>query len=128
MPGPLLSSSFGRCFAAFLPRRMTEEIMLAEIAEPGGLAARHGLASIPDVEALLAEFRARGMAVAADLIDPGRAAICAPVFDLNARMVAAIALIGGIGRLDIGWDGAPARALAAATRRLSRLLGAPHPR
>ena len=49
-----------------------------------------------------------------------------PVF--LAGRVTGDATVGGIGRLDIGWDGAPARALAVATRRLSRLLGAPHPR
>ena len=121
---PLITSAFGRCFATFLPRRMTQDILRAEIAESEGLARRHGLADPTRIEALLSEFRARGMAVAADLIDPGRAAICAPVFDLNDRMVAAIALIGDIGRLDTSWDGSPARALKAATRSLSRRLGA----
>lgn len=121
---PLLTSSFGRCFAAFLPRQMTQEIMQAEIAEPDGLAARHGLRNLAQVETLLAESRSRGFAVAEDLIDPGRAAICAPIFDLNNRMVAAIAVIGAQGRLDVAWDGKPARELLSAARNLSRRLGA----
>ena len=121
---PLITSAFGRCFATFLPRGVTEDILRAEIAEPGGLAARHGLADMTKIEALLDEFRARGMAVASDMIDPGRAAICAPVFDVNDRMVAAIALIGDNGRLDVSDDGSPARALKAATSDLSRQLGA----
>jgi DNA-binding IclR family transcriptional regulator len=121
---PLLTSAFGRCFATFLPPQITRKILLAEIAEPDGLAARHGLSDLTHIEALLAEFRSHGAAVAQDLIDPGRAAICAPVFDLNERMVAAIALIGDIGRLDVGWDAPPARELRTATRALSRRLGA----
>jgi DNA-binding IclR family transcriptional regulator len=125
---PLLTSSFGRCFAAFLPRRMTQEIMQAEITERDGLAARHGLRNLAQVESLLAEFRSRGMSVAENLIDPGRAAICAPVFDMNDRMVAAIAVIGIQSRLDISWDGKPAHELQAAARSLSRRLGAPNVR
>lgn len=121
---PLLTSSFGRCFAAFLPQAMTQEIMQAELAEKDGLARRHGLRTLADVEPLLAGFRTHGMAVAEDLIDPGRVALCAQVFDMNGRMAAAISIIGVQGRLDVSWDGKPAKALLAATKTLSRRLGA----
>jgi DNA-binding IclR family transcriptional regulator len=121
---PLLTSSFGRCFAAFLPRSMTQEIMQAELAEKDGIARRHGLRTLTDVEPLLTEFRARGLTVAENLIDPGRVALCAPVFDMNGRIAAAMSVIGIQGRLDISWEGKPAKALLAATRTLSRRLGA----
>jgi DNA-binding IclR family transcriptional regulator len=121
---PLLTSSFGRTFAAFLDRRVTQEIMQAELADPEALARRAGLRNLADVERMLAEFRARRMSVAENLVDPGRAALCAPVFDLSNRIVAAIAVIGVEGRLDTGWDGTPARELARTARRLSARLGA----
>ena len=120
---PILTSSFGRCFAAFLPRQTTQELMQAEIGKPSATAARSGLNSLAQVEAMLAEFRSHGLSVADNLIDPGRAAICAPVFDLTDRIVAAIAVIGVHGALDTSWDGKPARELLAATRSLSRRIG-----
>ncbi len=124
---PLLTSSFGRIFAAFLDRRLTQESMQAEIADPAGLAARSGLRSLADIEALLGEFRTHRMSVATNLVDPGRAALAAPVFDHINRIVAAIAVIGVQGRLDVAWDGRPARELAIAASKLSQRLGAqPH--
>ena len=81
-------------------------------------------AAFADVDALLAQFRTRRMSVAENLSAPGRAALAAPIFDHNNRIVAAIAVIGVQGRLDLNWDGRPARALHSAARKLSLRLGA----
>ncbi len=116
---PLLTSSFGRCFAAFLPRAMTQAIMQAEIGTPDGVRSQ------AEADRLLEGFRAQGFASAVDLVDPGRAAICAPIFDMNGRMVAGLAVIGVQDRLDVSSGGKIAQALLAATRALSRRLGAP---
>lgn len=121
---PLLTSSFGRIFAAFLDRRLTQEIMNSELADPAGAAAKAGLRSLADVEAMLAEVRAHRMSLAVDLVDPGRAALSAPVVDHSNRMVAAISVIGAQGRLDVDRNGKPALELAMAADRLSRRLGA----
>jgi len=121
---PLLTSAFGRTFAAFLDRRMTQAQIQAELADPAGIAASVGLKSFADVDALLAQFRTRRMSVAENLSAPGRAALAAPIFDHNNRIVAAIAVIGVQGRLDLNWDGRPARALHSAARKLSLRLGA----
>jgi DNA-binding IclR family transcriptional regulator len=124
---PLLTSGFGRVFAAFLDRRLTQDAIRREIADPEGPAARAGLRTLADVDSMLAEFRSRRMTVAENLVDPGRGAIGAPVFDHNDRVVAAIAVIGVQGQLDTSWDGMPARELALCVQGLSRRLGAqPH--
>jgi len=121
---PLLTSSFGRCFAAFLPRQATQEIMQAELARSDKLLERAGLKTLSDVDTLLALFRARGIAVAENIVDPGRSALSVPVFDISNRMVAAISAIGVVDHLDVSWDGLPARELIAAGQKLSRRLGA----
>lgn len=121
---PLLTSSFGRIFAAYLDRRLTQERIRAELADPRGIAARAGLRNFADVEAMLAQFRVRHMSVAENLSAPGRAAIAAPVFDHNNRIVAAIAVIGMQGQLDLEPEGRPARELANTARKLSQRLGA----
>ena len=121
---PLLTSSFGRIFAAYMDRRMTQGMLQAELADPNGMAAQAGLKSLADVEAMVSQFRARRMSVAENLSTPGRAALSAPIFDHNNRMVAAIAVIAVQGRLDLAVEGRPARELANTARKLSQRLGA----
>jgi DNA-binding IclR family transcriptional regulator len=121
---PMLTSSFGRIFAAFLDRRFTQDLIIQELAEEGGLAAQAGLRSMSDVEKILADFRFQGIATAGNLVDPGRAALSAPVFDQNDRMIAALSVIGVQGRIDINADGKTAHSLRAAANRLSRRMGA----
>jgi len=120
---PLLTSAFGRAFTAFLDRRITADIINRELAGPSGLTQRAGLGSLADVDALMAEFRARGMAFAEDLAAPKRTALAAPVFDRDNRMVAAVAVIAVVGALDTSWDGPAAAKLAETARNLSRRMG-----
>jgi DNA-binding IclR family transcriptional regulator len=121
---PLLTSSFGRIFAAYLDRRITQGMIQTEIADPKGVAAQAGLKSFADVEAMLAGFRARRMSVAENLSTPGRAALAAPIFDHNNRIVAAVAVVGVQGRLELDAESRPARELGATARKLSQRLGA----
>ncbi len=121
---PLLTSSFGRIFAAYLDRRITQNMIQAELADPKGIAAQAGLKSFADVEAMLAQFRARHMSFAENLSTPGRSALAAPVFDHNNRIVAALAVVGAQGRLDLEPDSRPSRELANTARKLSQRLGA----
>jgi DNA-binding IclR family transcriptional regulator len=121
---PLLTSAFGRIFAAYLDRRLTQDMMQRELADPAGLAAQAGLRNFADVETLLAQFRAQHMSVAENLSSPGRSAIAAPVFDHNNRIVASIAVIGVQGQIDVLAKGRPAHELVAAARKLSLRLGA----
>jgi DNA-binding IclR family transcriptional regulator len=95
-----------------------------ELADPKGVAAQAGLKTFADVEAMLARFRARRMAVAENLSTPGRAALAAPIFDHNNRIVAAVAVVGVQGRIELDADSRPARELAATARKLSQRLGA----
>ena len=119
---PLLTSAFGRCFAAFLDRDAIDDIIVRELAARDGLAARAGLKTLADVEALLVEFRMRRMAFAEDLAAPQRAALAAPVFDRRGCIAAAIAVIAFQGRLDASWDGPAARQLADTAGQRSRRL------
>ena len=121
---PLLTSAFGRIFAAFLDRRLTQSQMQAELRDHVRFPVNSGLGNLDDIETMLAQFRARRMSVAENLSAPGRAALAAPIFDHNSRIVAAIAVIGVQGRLDLNWDGRPARELTRAARKLSQRLGA----
>jgi len=112
---PLLNSSTGRVFAAFLPEAATRAMLAEEAARAPALAAGYA--------AVLAETRAHGLGrVEGDLL-PGVAALSAPVFDHQDELVAVISALGAQGQFDAAWDGAAARALKGAAEALSRRLG-----
>lgn len=121
---PLLTSSNGRIFAAYLDRAVTEKFIQAELAVRNGPAARAGLRSMADVDKLLAAVRKNGLALAKDLLYPGVAALSAPVFDHRKTLIAAITVVGLHHTMDHSWHGGPAKAVSAAANTLSRRLGA----
>jgi DNA-binding IclR family transcriptional regulator len=122
---PLLSSAIGLTFAAYLDRRFTYEMIQRELEEPFGLARQAGFHNLAGVDARLAEVRAAGIAFAEGVIDPGRSALCAPVFDHTNNLVAVIGTFGIQGRQDLTTGGAIAASLLSAATELSRRLGAP---
>ncbi|MDH3235005.1 MAG: IclR family transcriptional regulator [Alphaproteobacteria bacterium] len=112
---PLLNSSTGRVFAAFLPASATQAMIADETTAAPQLA--EGYMSV------LEETRARGMGrVDGDLL-PGVAALSAPVFDHQGDIVAVMSALGAQGQFNADWDGDVAKALRAATAALSRRLG-----
>lgn len=124
---PLLTSSNGRIFAAYLDRSITAEFIKSELTAADGPAARSGLRRAADVEKLLTAVRANGLAVVEDAVYPGVAAMSAPVFDHRNALVAAITVVGMRSTLDASMRGTPAQTLKAAARALSRRLGAGTP-
>ena len=120
----MLTSSNGRVFSAFAAREMTGALIAAELGERGGLAAKAGLHTMAEVEALLEHVRAEGFATAPGTLHKGIAAASAPVFDYTGRIVAALTLVGLEGVLNIDANGRPVRTLLKAAADLSQRLGA----
>jgi DNA-binding IclR family transcriptional regulator len=122
---PVLTSSNGRIFGAFLDRRTTQELIAAELAVPKGPAHKAGLRNAADVDALMAKVRRDGIASAAGTVHTGIIGISAPVFDHTNRLVAALTVVGVDGMYDPAPTREPARTLAATAAALSRSIGAP---
>jgi len=120
---PLLTSSTGRVFAAYLDRRKTKTTIDRELADRKGAAARSGLRTMSDVEKLLAKVQKDGMAVAVGLMHPGFIGMSAPVFDITGDIIATINLAGMDGVMDTRPQSAARRALRAAAADLSHQLG-----
>jgi DNA-binding IclR family transcriptional regulator len=116
----MLGSANGRVFSAFAPKEMTAALIAAELAERGG--TRAGWRTMADVNALLDDVRARGFATGT--MHKGIVAASAPIFDYTGRIVAALALVGLEGELDLKSDGRPVRTLLKAAAELSKRLGA----
>lgn len=127
---PILTSSVGRVFGAWLPRTRTAALIHAELqgqpASPSvntfGVRAPTPMEAA-DVEALFERIRAQGIASVAGDLNLGIHALAAPVFDHEASVVGAISVFGGAGLIDIRLDGPIARALIEMTRHASSRLG-----
>jgi DNA-binding IclR family transcriptional regulator len=114
----MLASANGRVFSAFAPKEMTAPLIATEFAERG---TRAGLRTMADVNALLDDVRTHGFAIGT--MHKGIVAASAPIFDYTGWIVAALALVGLEGVLDLKPDGRAIRALLTATAELSKQLG-----
>jgi DNA-binding IclR family transcriptional regulator len=122
---PMLTSSFGRLFCAYLEPRHTNALVDAELRDPDGAAAAAGLKSRADVDRLMARVRADGLSNMQSVVAPGADVVSAPVFDHVNSIIGAIAAVGMYRQdFDLNPDGVPARAVSAAAARLSHKLGA----
>lgn len=79
------------------------------------------------IEAIRKDVRKQGMACTIGLRTVQTQAIAAPIFDADGRLTMSISLVGVVGSFDTSVDGTPARALKAATQRLSKMVGARFP-
>ncbi|WP_157188196.1 IclR family transcriptional regulator [Nitratireductor pacificus] len=113
----------GKAFAAFLPSKMTEPLIRAELEgrEPS-------LYAIPGVseETFRSEVRMvaqSGHAITRDAPIPGVSAIAAPVFDHTGTVQLVVTVIGPTNYIDLAEDGACLPRLMDFTEALSRDLG-----
>jgi DNA-binding IclR family transcriptional regulator len=120
----MLDAANGRVFSAFAPKEMTEPLIAAELAKRP--VSRTGLRTMSEVNAMLKSVRAHGFATGT--MHRGIVAASAPIFDYTGKIVAAIALVGLEGVLDLTPDGRPIRMLLKAAAGLSKQLGAASPK
>lgn len=120
---PMLTSANGRVFSAYLGRDETMALVEAELADPAGRAARAGLRTLRDVEALTQQIRAQGFATASSTMHHGIVGASAPVFDHTGKIAAALTLVGLDGVLNLSADGQPVQALLRAAAELSAQMG-----
>jgi DNA-binding IclR family transcriptional regulator len=118
----LVNSATGMVFAAFLPPKVTEGLINAELAADE--AGRDGKRSTwKQINAALAEVREHGMARAVGNPIPGINAFSAPVFDHSRHVVLAITVLGPAGTFNANWSSPIAQALREAAASVSLRLG-----
>lgn len=112
---PLLNSSTGRVFAAFLPDEKTADLLEQEAAAQPRHARNYA--------AVRRQTRESGIGrVDGDLL-PGIAALSAPVFDYQADVVAVLTVLGHRGGLDDSEGGPVWQSLKQVSEGLSQRLG-----
>ena len=112
---PLLSSSTGLVFGAYLPERETIELRDQELAQTGHDAAEY--------DALFARIRERGLHHVHGLLMPGVDALSAPVFNAVGKIAAVITVVGPTSIFHADEEGPAARQLLAAAKAISWRMG-----
>lgn len=123
---PLLTTATGRVFLAFVPDTDIAALLRQEMVQQS-VSPKRKMRDISDVHALRAEVLRHGLGRMIGEENPGLAALAAPVFDHDGRIVLTITLVSIIGTMDADYDGEPAKELKAMANQLSRRLGAPLP-
>lgn len=120
---PLLASSTGRIFLAYLPRPETEPLLKRELKavspSPNGMEIKDR----KGVDRIIAETRERGLARGIGLRIPGINSFSAPVLDRDGSISFTLTMFGYGDTFDPGWDGPIAVKLKCATRMLSHQMG-----
>ncbi|WP_248794802.1 IclR family transcriptional regulator [Pseudomonas sp. MWU13-2105] len=116
---PLLSSSTGLVFNAFLPDRETVELRKAELKA----GQPHPLADAAAYAATCEQIRRRGLHFVHGLLMPGVDALSAPVFNALGQVVAVLTVVGPTSLFHADEDGPAAKRLLAASEAVSWRMG-----
>ena len=116
---PLLSSSTGLVFSAYLPSRETVELREREVQ--AGTA--HTLADDQAYASVCEQIRSRGLHFVHGLLMPGVDALSAPVFNAVGQVAAVMTVVGPTSLFHADEDGPAAQRLLAATRAVSWRMG-----
>ncbi len=118
----------GRLFAAFMPPKVVEAMLVEDLNRQGGRADGPLHLTRPQVDKALAETRKRGLSRTIGQPLPGLNAFSAPVFDSSGHIVLGITLMGPAASFDDAWNGRLAELLRTCAAEASRQLGFEGPR
>ncbi|MFM0050648.1 IclR family transcriptional regulator C-terminal domain-containing protein [Caballeronia grimmiae] len=118
----LVNTAIGRVFAAHMSEDVLEGLLAQEPIRLAGAATKPPLER--EYRERLERIRERGIDEAFDAPVPGVGTFAAPIFDHTGSIRLVIAVIGSSRGIDRDYDGPVARALLAATQRLSWRFGA----
>jgi DNA-binding IclR family transcriptional regulator len=120
----LVNTAIGRVFAAHLAEDVRTGLLQQDGIRLAGVPPPSRATEYQEsYRATLSHIREQGFDTALDAPVPGIHSLAAPVFDHTGSVCLVLALMGSAGGFDSAADGPLARALLAATRRLSWRFG-----
>jgi DNA-binding IclR family transcriptional regulator len=122
LPMPITAS--GRLFMTYLDAKEVQPLLERDIKAWNASAPAKKKLDKKAIEAIRKDVLKHGLAYTSGMRTPQTAAIAGPIFDPDGRLSMTISLVGVVGTFDTSFDGEPARALKAATERLSHMVGA----
>lgn len=124
---PVLTSSTGRVFGAYLPASLTAALIEKEMtgaqhpgATPTQIARKMSRA---DVAALFESVRKNKLARVEGDLNPGLHGVSAPIFDHAGAVAGVITVMGSAGLIDTRLEGRVATVLRARAEEVSRRMG-----
>jgi DNA-binding IclR family transcriptional regulator len=123
---PLLASSTGRTFLAYLPAAETEPLLQRELKAMARSQDPKAVKTRKDVDQIVAEIRERGLTRGVGLRMPGMNSFSAPVFNRHGEITFTLTAFGYEETFESSWDGPIAVNLKAMTQTLSQQMGYSH--
>jgi DNA-binding IclR family transcriptional regulator len=121
---PVLTSSTGRIFGAYLPRAITGALITKELGGQAHPGATPGRTMAPaEAEELFTKVRIHKLARVEGDLNPGLHGVSAPIFDHAGAVAGVITVMGTAGLIDTRFEGRVAKALAARAEEASRRMG-----
>lgn len=120
---PMLRSSTGRTFGAWLPPATTAALVQKEMDWLRQHPATDSPSSPEGCEILFADVRKRGLARSAGQFNTALNGLSAPIFDIHGQLAAVVTVVGAVGTLDVSFTGPLALRLQQRAGELSRQLG-----
>jgi len=124
---PMLSSATGRCFAAFLGHGVGSDQARVLIEREMAQARERGRKDMPtnarELQAMVRETREQGLGRVKNVLLPGIAGFCAPVFDADGHLALGVVSLGSSASFNTEWTGPVASAMRRMARQLSADLG-----
>lgn len=121
------ATAAGRIFLAYWDSEEISPIASRDLKEWNKSAPSGKRLTMRDIEAAKQEILKHGLARSSGLYRPSLAALAAPVFGTNQRLLMSMTLVGMVDALDVSYTGEPAKALKAISARLSGTFGARQP-
>lgn len=121
---PLLRSSIGAVFAAYLPRERTRHLIKAELEQPTPGAPQ----TIAEVDAMLESVRHRGLARTTGQLNSGSHSFAAPIFRPDGEIAAVLCALGPTNQFNSNWNSPIGSTLISCAREVSLRLGYSSPR
>lgn len=124
---PILTSSTGRLFGAYLPRFITQPFIDRELTgapHPGASPTEtlKGMTAA-DVDLMFEGIRRTGIARVQGDLNPGLHGLSAPVFDHAGAIVGVLTIMGSAGLIDTSLDSRNAAVLRARAEDASKRMG-----
>jgi len=120
---PLLTSSSGQVFAAFMPESKVAHILREEVRANKARRDKQAPTTMAQAQALIEEVRKHGLGRIVNDMMPGVSALAAPVFNHRGDVVVALAAMGATNDFDARWNGKIAAMLRQIAARVSSQLG-----
>jgi DNA-binding IclR family transcriptional regulator len=119
----LAYTATGRLFAAYLPPKVVEKLIVEDVARQSGRSGGTMQMTRAQVDDAIVETRRHGLSRTIGHPIPGINAFCAPVFDSAGNLVLGITAMGPEATFDNEWNGKVATPLRACALEVSRRLG-----